>query len=100
MGQTLDHFATHLGGDVVVTTEYVDLVQFQKSAVKEYFAPVGAATKYEIAQVIANQIPAFAHRIPPFRKAWMSADPRQYLFDAAALGILFYGMRGAPSTIC
>lgn len=83
----------------LATTEYVDLYQFPKSTVKEYFSPVGASTKYEIAQVIAQQIPAFSHRLPPYRKAWMSADPRQYLFDAAALGLVFYGSRGIPSPI-
>jgi len=82
----------HLAG-----TEYVDLYQFTKDAVKAYFEPAGATTKYEIAKVIAQQIPAFGHRLPPYRKAWMSADPRQYLFDAAALGLVFYGSRGIPS---
>lgn len=88
----LHRMIKHLAG-----TEYVDLYQFPKSAVKAYFAPVGATTKYEIAKVIAQQIPAFGHRLPRYRKAWMSADPRQYLFDAAALGLVFYGSRGIPS---
>lgn len=81
----------------LATTEFVDIYEFSKDAVKTYFSPVGATTKYEIAKVIAQQIPAFGHRLPPFRKAWMSADPRQYLFDAAALGLVFYGSRGIPS---
>ena len=71
----LHRMIKHLAG-----TEYVDLYQFPKSAVKAYFEPVGATTKYEIAKVIAQQIPAFSHRLPPYRKIWMSADPRQYLF--------------------
>ena len=57
---------------------------------KECFASVGAGTKYEIAKAIATQIPAFAHRLPRLRKIWMSEDPRQSLFDAAALGLTFF----------
>lgn len=83
---------THLA-----TAEYVDLAEVRESAVREYFLSVGAVTKYERALAIGRQIPAFGHRIPRVRKAWMSADPRQSLFDAAALGILFYGKLGVKS---
>lgn len=71
-------------------TEQVELFRYSRRAVRTCFEPVGARTKYEIAQAIARQIPAFAHRLPPLRKIWMSEDPRQSLFDAAALGIAFY----------
>jgi len=72
--------------------EYVDLHRCSKTEVKTCFASVGAGTKYEIAKAIAIQIPAFAHRIPRFRKPWMSEDPRQSLFDAAALGLTYYAL--------
>jgi len=74
----------------LATTEYVDLQRYKKSQIKECFGFVGASSKYEIAKAIAIQIPAFAHRIPPFRKPWMSEDPRQNLFDAAALGLTYF----------
>ncbi len=83
---------THLAA-----SEYVDLAKVRECAVREYFLRVGAVTKYERALAIGRQIPAFGHRIPRVRKAWMSADPRQSLFDAAALGLVFYGMRGVVS---
>lgn len=83
---------THL-----TTSEYVDLYRVRESAVRTYFLKAGAVTKYERARAIGRQIPAFGHRIPRVRKAWMSADPRQSLFDAAALGIVFYGERGVES---
>jgi len=70
--------------------EYVDLHRCSKSEVRECFATVGASTKYEIAEAIATQIPAFAHRIPRRRRGWMSEDPRQSLFDAAALGLTYF----------
>lgn len=76
--------------------EYVDLHRCSKSEVKACFASVGARTKYEIAMAIATQIPAFAHRVPRVRKPWMSEDPRQSLFDAAALGLTYFA-RSIPS---
>jgi hypothetical protein len=76
--------------------EYVDLHRCSKTEVRACFAAVGASTKYEIARAIATQIPAFAHRTPRRRKLWMREDPRQGLFDAAALGITYFA-RGIPS---
>lgn len=71
-------------------TEYVDIGRCTKKETLACFAPVGARTKYEIAAAIAAQIPAFEHRMPPKRKPWMSEDPRQSLFDAAALGLTYF----------
>lgn len=68
---------------------------YSKEAVKQCFAPAGARTKYEIAQAVARHIPAFKHRLPPLRKIWMSEDPRQSLFDAAALGLTHYASHDA-----
>lgn len=86
--RTLTHLAS---------AEFIELYRLPQSAVKEYFASVGAETKYEIAEAICRQIPAFGHRMPPVRKPWMSADPRQTLFDAAALGLVYYGTQGVPT---
>ena len=78
--------------------EYIDLHRYTKKEINECFISAGASTKREIAQAISVQIPAFAHRMPPFRKPWMSEDPRQSLFDAIALVLVFYRQnRGADS---
>ena len=69
---------------------FIEVHRVSKPAIGECFANVGAVTKYEIAQAIAMRIPAFAIRIPPVRKPWMSQDSRQSLFDAAALGIAYF----------
>lgn len=76
--------------------EYVDLHRCSRTEVRACFASVGASTKYEIAKAIATQIPAFVHRMPRLRKVWMSEDPRQSLFDAAALGLTYFA-RGTRS---
>lgn len=76
-------------------TEQVELFCYSRREVREFFEPIGASTKFEIAQAIARQIPAFEHRLPRVRKIWMSEDPRQSLFDAAALGMVFYTDRNS-----
>lgn len=74
----------------IADAEYVDVSRCTKKEIQACFKPVGASTKYEIAKAIALQIPAFAHRMPRFRKPWMDEDPRQSFFDAAALGLTYY----------
>lgn len=76
----------------LAAVEYVDVRRCSRDEVTKCFASVGARTKYEIAKAISVQIPAFTHRMPVFRRPWMSEDPRQSLFDAAALGLTYYGL--------
>lgn len=72
----------------------VKLVCIPKERVKEYFASVAPPTKYEIALAIAKLIPAFSYQVPPVRKIWMSEDPRHGLYDAAALGLVYFAEDG------
>lgn len=83
----LYRMVTHL-----VESEFIEVSRISRDAIRACFASVGARKKYDIAQAIARQIPALAHRLPRLRKIWMSEDPRQSLFDAAALGIVFYSI--------
>ena len=73
--------------------EQVKVVQYTKAQVRAVLAKEKARTRPEIAQAVAMRIPAFAPKLPPVRKIWMSEDPRQTLFDAAALGVRFYSHR-------
>lgn len=52
------------------------------------------STRHDIAKQIAVILPAIKKRLPPKRKAWLPLDPRQALFDAAALGITHYAVNG------
>jgi hypothetical protein len=47
-------------------------------------------TRHDLAVLISAQLPAIARRLPPKRKAWLPMDPRQALFDSAALGLTHY----------
>ena len=49
-------------------------------------------TRHDIVVMLAEIYPQLASRLPPKRKAWLPMDPRQALFDAAALGITFYAV--------
>jgi Holliday junction resolvasome RuvABC endonuclease subunit len=70
--------------------EGVRVVQYARVQVLACFEGVGAVTRYQIAQAIAAQIHAFAHRVPPPRKVWEADDARMFLFDAIALALTHY----------
>jgi hypothetical protein len=72
----------------------MDTPVYRRSAVRTVFASVGASTRYEIAQVVAQHIEAMNHRMPRKRKPWQSEDPRQSLFDAAALAMTYFAVSG------
>lgn len=61
--------------------------RFTQGAMHEHF---GVETKYGVAEAVARAMPMLAPRLPPKRKAWMSEDARQSLFDAVALGIVYF----------
>jgi hypothetical protein len=68
----------------------LDVHRFSRQQIRDVFRPLGATTRYEIAQVIASQIHAFRHRLPPPRKIWKTEASRMGLFDAASLALTFY----------
>ena len=61
--------------------------RFTQGAMHEYF---GVHTKYAVAEAVAREFPMLAPRLPPRRKAWMSEDGRQSLFDAVALALVYF----------
>jgi hypothetical protein len=67
---------------------------FDREAVQMAFAQSGAYTRDEIARVIAERVDDFSHRLPRKRKLGDSEDPRQSLFDAAALALTYFTYRG------
>jgi hypothetical protein len=71
-----------------------DVAVYPQEAIRAGFQAIGANTRFEIAEVIARRIPMFAHRLPKKRKAWSSQDWRQCLFDAAAVAVTHFSLRG------
>jgi hypothetical protein len=60
----------------------------------EVFKDGKPTTRHDLATMIAVILPAIKKRLPPKRKPWLPMDPRQALFDAAALGISHYAVNG------
>jgi len=77
----------------------IAVVRYTKSEVRATFATEHARTRPAIAKAIASRIPAFAPRLPQPQKIWMSEDPRQSLFDAAALGLTHYAINRSAETV-
>lgn len=65
----------------------ITIIRYTSEAIAQSFGRLYVRTKYDLVQDIVERIPALALRVPPKREAWMNADPRQQLFDAAALAI-------------
>lgn len=70
----------------------MDTPVYSRVLIQTVFSSVGARTRYEIAEVIRQQVDALSHRMPRKRKPWVSEDPRQSLFDAAALAMAYFAM--------
>jgi len=70
---------------------------YARAEIKAAFAEIGAKTRYEIAQAIAEQVPDLGLWLPPPRKIWQSEDPRMSIFDAASLASAFFHEGVAPS---
>lgn len=71
-------------------SKQINVRRFTQGSIHEHF---GVNTKYAVAEAVAHEMPMLASRLPPKRKAWMSEDARQSLFDAVALAITYYAHR-------
>ncbi|HYM33520.1 MAG TPA: hypothetical protein VEU47_19630 [Candidatus Cybelea sp.] len=71
-------------------SQTIEVCCYSRKRIRECFKPHRAMTRYEIAKVIATQIHALSHRLPPVRKLWMDEDSRMGLFDAASLVLTHY----------
>lgn len=77
--------------------EYMLVYRYGKDRVKDCFSD-SAENKQQIAEAVITEIPAFQRYRPRVRKAWTSEDCRMSLFDAAALGLTYYGSDGQVRT--
>lgn len=80
----LDQLISALAGE-----RSISVIRYDDETIAQSFGRLYVRTKYELVQDVIERIPALALRVPPKREAWMHADPRQQLFDAAALGVAY-----------
>ena len=90
------HRIRHLNEAIVEIAERYGfpVLFFSRAEVRQSFAYIGAVTKDTIAAAIAKHIPAFERFLPPPRKLWNSEDARMGIFDAAALALTFFQLKG------
>jgi hypothetical protein len=69
----------------------IPVVRYSMRKVREFFARRNALSRHDIAEYVARMIPAFSYQVPPKRRTWDSEDIRQSLYDAAALGLTYFG---------
>lgn len=72
----------------------LDTYCYPWQTVFEVFKDGKPTSRHDLAGMIAVILPSIRKRLPPKRKAWLPQDPRQALFDAAALGITHYAVNG------
>jgi hypothetical protein len=82
----------NLNADIaaLATALGVSVCFYSRAQVREAFGQLKKATKEEIANAIAEEVPALGRHIPPPRKAWTSEHARMGIFDAAALALTFF----------
>jgi hypothetical protein len=59
----------------------------RKAVLDRFSSQDAPATKYSIAQALADRFPELAAKLPPHRKAYMSQDERMAIFDAVGLAV-------------
>jgi hypothetical protein len=74
----------------LATDRGADVAVFTRSDIQSCFATVGARTRDEIANAVAQHVPALEPRLPKRRGAGDSEDKRLSLFCAGALVLTYY----------
>jgi hypothetical protein len=72
----------------------IPVYAYSRTEVLDVFGHLGVSNKQTIAEFVAKHVPVFERYVPRPRKPWKSEDPRMGIFDAAALGLLFFQKTG------
>lgn len=75
---------------VLAKEREISIFAYSRDQVRGAFERYECPNKHCLAELIAKHIPAFERYVPPPRKPWMSEGRRMGLFDAAALGLVFF----------
>jgi Holliday junction resolvasome RuvABC endonuclease subunit len=74
----------------------IEVAVYSRELVGRHVAGDIHATRHAIAQAVSKCIPILRFRLPQARALWQSEDPRQCLFDAAALAITHFAVSRPP----
>ena len=78
----------------VAKAEKIPLVFISGADIRKAFARVGKS-KYQIARAMAERYPELQFRLPSPRKAYQSEKFGITIFEAAAAGVCYYGLKVA-----
>jgi hypothetical protein len=81
----------------VAKAEKIPLVFISGADIRKAFAPVNES-KYQIAHTIAQRYPELQFRLPSPRKSYQSEKFGITIFEAAAAGFAYYGLKSHPET--
>ena len=73
----------------------VSLRMLGRNRVRDFFLARGRATKQQIAVFLSERFPDLAWKLPPKRKPWQSENYHMTIFDAAAVGVAYFGLPDA-----
>ena len=72
----------------------LEVLQYNRSQIKEVFNQFEAATKYQISKKLIEWFPKLEALEYPYRKEWMSENHNVGVFDAISLGIIHFYLNG------
>ena len=67
--------------------------RYSRRDIRDVFSPTGATNKHHINCAIVRMLPMLESRCPPKRKNYKAEPAEQGMFDAAALGYVFFVRR-------
>ena len=68
----------------------IDIRLLDQTQLNYRFRQLGCSTKEDVAEVLAKIFPELIWTLPPKRKVWESEHPRMSVFDAIALGLVYW----------
>lgn len=74
----------------------IKVQQYTREQIRTVFEQLGAKTKYEIAEVISQELKQFKKKMPDLRKPWMPEDYHMGMFDALSLAITHFFLIEQP----
>jgi len=72
----------------------VQICVMPQETITTWFQSLGCTTKDDIASSLARMFPELTLDLPPKRHAWQSEHPRMTVFDAIALGLIYWHQPG------
>jgi len=76
----------------------IEIRLLPKATSDSSFRALGCETKAEVSALLAKLFPELVWQLPPIRRPWNTEHPRQSVFDAIALGFVYWQNETEPIT--